>query len=88
MRNEFIVPNGLMVVWVVSDSHGSLGTDQFQKTQGFVSQILTLSGERRLRSKIPIKEPCVRKHEGLSRSKILGILQTETLRHSENKYVT
>ena len=40
MRNELIVPIGLMVVWVVSDSHGSLGTDQPQKTQGFVSQVL------------------------------------------------
>ena len=40
MRNEFIVSIGLMVVWVISDSHGSLGTDQSQKTQGFVSQIL------------------------------------------------
>ena len=44
MRNEFIVPIiyciDLMVVWVVSDTHGSLGTDQSQKTQGFVSQIL------------------------------------------------
>ena len=39
MRNEFIVPIGLMVVWVVSDSHGSLGTDESQKTQPFVSQI-------------------------------------------------
>ena len=28
-----------MVVWVVSHSHGSLGTDQSQKSQGFVSQI-------------------------------------------------
>ena len=37
MRNEFIVPIGLNVVWVVSDSHGSLDTDQSQKTQGFVS---------------------------------------------------
>ena len=27
---------------------------------------------------IPIKEPCVPKYEGLPRSKILGILQTET----------
>ena len=26
----------------------------------------------------PIKEPCVPKYEGLPRSKILGILQTET----------
>ena len=41
MRNEFIVPIGLMVVLVVSDSQtGSLGTDQSQKTQGFLSQIL------------------------------------------------
>ena len=40
MRNEFIVPIGLMVVQVVSDSHGSLGTDQSQKAKGFVSQIL------------------------------------------------
>ena len=37
MRNEFIIPIGLMVVWVVSESHGSLGTDQSQKTQGFVT---------------------------------------------------
>ena len=37
MRNEFIVPIGLMVVWVVSESHGSLGTDQSQKTQGFMT---------------------------------------------------
>ena len=42
------------------------------------------SGETRLRSKIvllfntDIKEPCVPKYEGLPRSKILGILQTET----------
>ena len=28
-------------------------------------------------SLIPVKEPCVRKFEGLTRSKILGILQTE-----------
>ena len=40
MRNEFVVLIGLMVVWVVSDTHGSLGTDQSQKTQGIVSQIL------------------------------------------------
>ena len=40
MRNEFIVPIDLMVVWVVCDSHGSLGTDESQKIQAFVSQIL------------------------------------------------
>ena len=33
-----------MVVWVVSDSHGSLGTDQSQKTLGFnVADFMTLS---------------------------------------------
>ena len=48
MRNEFILPIGLMVVWVVSDSHGSLGTNQSQKTQGFVSQICdTISVSRK-----------------------------------------
>ena len=58
---------------------------QSQKTQGFcVADFATLSDERRSRSKIfPlfiwIKEPCVRKFEGLERSKRLGILQT---RHS------
>ena len=53
MINEFVVPISLMVVWVVSDSHGSLGTDQPQKTQGFcVADFVTLCGERRLRSKI------------------------------------
>ena len=51
---------------------------QSQKTQDFA----TLSDERRSRSKIFllfiwIKEPCVRKFEGLARSKLLGISQTE-----------
>ena len=55
---------------------------QSQKTQGFcVADFATLSGERRPRSKnfplfIWIKEPCVRKFEGLERSKLLGISQT------------
>ena len=55
---------------------------QSQKTQGFfVADFATLSDERRSRSKIfPlfiwIKEPCVRKFEGLERSKLLGISQT------------
>ena len=55
---------------------------QSQKTQGFfVADFATLSDERRSRSKIfPlsiwIKEPCVRKSEGLKRSKLLGISQT------------
>ena len=55
---------------------------QSQKTQGFcVADFATLSDKRRSRSKIfPlfiwIKEPCVRKFEGLERSKLLGILQT------------
>ena len=55
---------------------------QSQKTQGFcVADFATLSDERRSRSKIFllfiwIKEPCVRKFEGLARSKLLGISQT------------
>ena len=55
-----------------------LGEQQSQKTQGFcVADFATLSDERRSRSKIfPlfiwIKEPCVRKFEGLKRSKLLG----------------
>ena len=60
-----------------------------QKTQGLSSCVagFTKEGrkkvERRSRSKIVLlfntdkKEPCVRKFEGLTRSKILGILQTE-----------
>ena len=64
---------------------------QSQKTQGFcVADFATLSDERRSRSKIfPlfiwIKEPCVRKFEGLERSILLGISQT-ILGESENKY--
>ena len=56
---------------------------QSQKTQGFcVADFATLSGGRRPRSKnfplfIWIKEPCVRKFEGLERSKLLGISQTK-----------
>ena len=50
MRNEFIVPIALMVVWVVSESHGSLGTYQSQKTQGFVT--LSQSAENRRKSVI------------------------------------
>ena len=59
-----------------------LTTDQSQKTQGFcVADFATLSDETRSRSKIfPlfiwIKEPCVRKFEGLECSKLLGISQT------------
>ena len=57
-------------------------TFQSQKIQGFcVADFATLSDERRSRSKlfplfIWIKEPCVRKFEGLERSKLLGISQT------------
>ena len=56
---------------------------QSQKTQGFcVADFATLSDERRSRSKILplfiwIKEACVRKFEGLERSKLLGISQTK-----------
>ena len=61
---------------------------QSQKTQGFcVADFATLSDERRSRSKIFllliwIKEPCVRKFEGLARSKLLGISQTEVEAHA------
>ena len=56
---------------------------QSQKTQGFcVANFATLSDERRSRSKTVLlfnteKEPCVRNFEGLARSKILGISQTD-----------
>ena len=56
---------------------------QSQKTQGFcVADFAKQSDERRSRSKISslfiwIKEPCVRKSEGLERSKLLGISQTK-----------
>ena len=59
---------------------------QSQKTQGFcVADFATLPDERRSRSKIfPlfiwIKEPYVRKFEGLERSKLLGISQTILMR--------
>ena len=58
------------------------GTNQSQKTQGFcIADFATLYDERKSRSKIfPLfiwmKEPCVRKFEGLARSKRLGISQT------------
>ena len=47
-----------------------------------VADFATLSDERKSRSKIfPLfiwmKEPCVRKFEGLARSKLLGISQTD-----------
>ena len=60
---------------------------QSQKTQDFcVAGFATLSDERRSRSKIfPlfiwIKEPCVRRFEGLERSKRLGISQTIFMGH-------
>ena len=61
-----------------------VSTNQSQKTQGFcVADFATQSDERRSRSKffplfIWIKEPCVRKSEGLERSELLGISQTKT----------
>ena len=54
-----------------------------RKPRVFVSQILRhyLTKESRIRRlfycSIQIKEPCVRKFEGCTRSKILGILQTD-----------
>ena len=56
---------------------------QSQEIKGFcVPDFATLSDERRSRSKIVLlfnvdKKPCFRKFEGLTHSKILGILQTE-----------
>ena len=64
---------------------------QSQKTQGFcIADFATLSDERRSRSKIfPlfiwIKEPCVRKFEGLERWKLLGISQTIWINDSRGK---
>ena len=66
---------------------------QSHKTQGFcVADFATLSDGRRSRSKIfPlfiwIKEPCVRKFEGLERSKHLGISQTIFLYSTRNAMV-
>ena len=60
-------------------------TTQSQKTQGFcVGDFATLSDETRSRSKIfPlfiwIKEPCVRKFEGLEHSKLIGISQIKLM---------
>ena len=57
--------------------------NQSQKTEGFLSQILThdLTKQGRIRifvsCFIRIKEPSIRKSEWLTHSKILGILQTE-----------
>ena len=64
-------------------SFGFAWVNQSQKMQGFcVADFATLSDERRSRSKIfPlfiwIKEPCVRKFEGLKCLKLLGISQTK-----------
>ena len=72
-----------MAVEFIDASQHTTALVQSQKTQGFcVADVATLSGERRPRSKnfplfIWIKEPCVRKFEGLERSKLLGISQTK-----------
>ena len=64
-----------------------------RKPKVFVSQILRhyLTKEGRFRKLfhclIRIKEPCVRKYEGLTRSKVLGILQT-VLAEGEGKKPT
>ena len=54
MGNEFIAPIGLMVAWVVSGSNGSLGTEQtsLRNSRFCVADFVTLSGERRLHSKL------------------------------------
>ena len=64
---------------------------QSQKTQGFcVADFATLSDELRSCSKIFslfiwIKEPCVRKFEGLEPSNLLGISQTEFIESKEGE---
>ena len=62
------------------------GPKQSQKTQGFLCRKFWrhyLTKEGRVRKSfyclIWIKEPCVRKFEGLTRSKILWILQTDNI---------
>ena len=79
----FSPQNMYCVYWIlVRLSVNKCSTFQSHKTQGFcVADFATLSDERRSRSKIfPlfiwIKEPCVRKFEGLERSKRLRISQT------------
>ena len=65
--------------------------NQSQKTEGFwVANFATLSDERISCSKIVVlsntkKEPCVRKFEGLPRSKHLGISQTRISKEYSKK---
>ena len=72
-------PNKFKVLTKLGDT---IPLRQSQKTQGFcVADFATVSDERKSRSKlfplfIWIKEPCVRKFEGLEPSKRLGISQT------------
>ena len=79
-QNSSTSPSLLTIVNRFIEAHiASQRLIQSQKTQGFVSQNY-LTKEGRIRKLfyclIWIKEPCVRKFEGLTRSKILGILQT------------
>ena len=70
--------------------HNQLRSVQSQKTEGFcVAHFATLSDATRSRLKIFllfiwIKESCVRKFEGLARSKLLGISQTIVQHHLQS----
>ena len=81
-RTSYLDVSHLIKESATTLSNSLLCTTQSQKTQGCcVTDFATLSDERRSHSKIfPlfiwIKEPCVRKFEGLERSKLLGISQT------------
>ena len=86
MKNEFIVPIGLMVSVTVMVH---LVQTCLRKPKVLCRRFCDTAGEEGCIQKlfyclIPIKEPCVRKYEGLPRSKILGILQTETMDYLRN----
>ena len=75
----------LFILFMLVGVEFPLSILQSQKTQGFcVADFATLSDEKRSHSKILllfmwIKEPCARKFQGLARSKLLGISQTNLL---------
>ena len=78
LLGQFYSP-GTSVNTVLHYCHIMLSLCSVQKTKGFcVADFATLFNERRSRSKIfhCLCGPCVRKFEGLERSKLLGISQT------------
>ena len=84
IQAKFVAPTTLHLFAYMIIKYNNV--TQSQKTQGFcVADFTTLSDERRSRLKIfPlfiwIKEPCVRKFEGLESLKLLGISQTTLIR--------